>query len=78
MKFAEPIELYRKSGMWGTRGLLEGVESARVSWFSEPGLEGTEFKAFVGLCPFFFGPGTLWRTWGTRPVPYLSFEVQSL
>jgi hypothetical protein len=19
--------------------------------------------------PIFFGPGTLWRTWGTRPVP---------
>jgi hypothetical protein len=26
-------------------------------------------KAVVGLRPIFFGPGTLWRTWGTRPIP---------
>ena len=23
-----------------------------------------------GCAPVVFGPGTLWRTWGTRPVPY--------
>jgi hypothetical protein len=26
-------------------------------------------KTFVGLRPFVFVPRTLWRTWGTRPVP---------
>jgi len=26
-------------------------------------------KAFEGLRPIIFGPGTPWRTWGTRPVP---------
>src|ERR1700733_15334580 len=25
-------------------------------------------KRSWGLRPIFFGPGTLWRTWGTRPV----------
>jgi hypothetical protein len=26
--------------------------------------------AIVGGCaPVVFGPGTLWRTWGTRPIP---------
>jgi hypothetical protein len=25
-------------------------------------------QAFVGLRPVFFGPGTLVRTWGTRPI----------
>jgi hypothetical protein len=24
-------------------------------------------KAMVGATPFFFVPGTLWRTWATRP-----------
>ena len=22
-----------------------------------------------GRSPIVFGPGTLWRTWGTRPIP---------
>jgi hypothetical protein len=26
-------------------------------------------KSFGGLRPVVFAPGTLWRTWGTRPVP---------
>jgi hypothetical protein len=26
-------------------------------------------NAIVGLRPVVFGPGTLWRTWGTRPIP---------
>ena len=26
-------------------------------------------KNLLRASPVFFGPGTLWRTWGTRPVP---------
>jgi hypothetical protein len=26
MKFREPTKLYRKSGMWGTRRLIEGIK----------------------------------------------------
>jgi hypothetical protein len=26
-------------------------------------------ESYGGASPVFFGPGTLWRTWGTRPVP---------
>jgi hypothetical protein len=37
MKFAEPLELYRKSGIWGTRVFAEGIEFAGVNRFSEPG-----------------------------------------
>jgi hypothetical protein len=27
MKFAEPTNLHKKSGIWGTRGSVEGIES---------------------------------------------------
>jgi hypothetical protein len=54
MKLVEPNKLYRKSGMWGPP----------MGW-----LLGQSSKAVVGLRPVFFGPCTLGRTWGTRPIP---------
>jgi hypothetical protein len=37
--------------------------------FCYPNLELRDSaKAIVGLRPIIFGPGTLGRTWGTRPV----------
>jgi hypothetical protein len=47
-------------------------------------LTGTEriqltdtLKRSWGFAPVIFGPGTLWRTWGTRPLPepYLAVET---
>jgi hypothetical protein len=56
--------------------------TGRLSWCRKKCEEGFEtgesaakarFAGFskmrsVGLRPVVFGPGTLWRTWGTRPV----------
>jgi len=42
----------KTSEMWGTRGLVKGIEKDRP---------------LMGLRPVFFGPRTPWRTWGTRP-----------
>jgi hypothetical protein len=30
-----------------------------------------------GLRPIVFGPGTLWRSWGTRPVPIAAAMTQT-
>jgi hypothetical protein len=32
MKFREPAKLHRKSGMWGTRLLVAGIEPQRVGY----------------------------------------------
>jgi hypothetical protein len=37
-----------------------------------PGSEVGEVKTIEGLRPVFFGPCTLGRTWGTRPI---TFEI---
>jgi hypothetical protein len=34
-------------------------------------------EALVGASPVFIGPGTLWRTWGTRPLPVHSARAQT-
>jgi hypothetical protein len=34
MKFSEPTELHRKSGMWGTPATVEGIES-EVAFYSD-------------------------------------------
>jgi hypothetical protein len=46
----------RKSGPWAEDDIFRLLSLA------------VELKAFVGLRPVFLGPGTLWRTWGTRPT----------
>jgi hypothetical protein len=47
MKFAGPTKPHRKSGMWGTRGFVEGIE------FDVQSCEGIALKAFEGLRPSF-------------------------
>ena len=37
MKFAEPIKLHRKSGIWGTRRFLSGTNSRRSGAFLPSG-----------------------------------------
>jgi hypothetical protein len=66
MKCAGPINSTGNRGC-GAPGMGGRVRVRRVSRFSEPDLEAIEFKAFEGLRPVFSGPGTLERTWGTRP-----------
>ncbi len=36
--------------------------------YPRPGFQVDKVKTLVGFA-LFFGPRTLWRTWGTRPVP---------
>jgi hypothetical protein len=38
--------------------------------FRTCGLLVIEPKRLWGLCPIVFGPRTLGRTWGTRPIPF--------
>jgi uncharacterized protein (TIGR00297 family) len=40
-----------------------------LEWGTQGDLPGRIFKTSGGASPVFFGPGTLWRTWGTRPIP---------
>jgi hypothetical protein len=47
------------------------------------GLWAIQRERSLGLRPFFFVPGTLWRTWGTRPssasaMTETPIEVQSI
>jgi hypothetical protein len=62
MKFAEPIEFHRKSGMWGTLVFVEGSKGP-------VGICGLFSESDRWASPSVFVPGTLGRTWGTRLVP---------
>jgi hypothetical protein len=63
MKFAEPTKPHRKSGIWGTRGLVEGIEFNVQSCCEEIAL-----KTFVGLRPVVFGPGIRISCHGAPPT----------
>ena len=47
-------------------------DSTSTAWVkmlcSDTSALNNHHKSSRGAAPFFFGPGTLWRTWGTRPV----------
>jgi hypothetical protein len=67
MKFADPL------CCTGNRGCGAPIVRGGTPWAaSSKGIDQwvrKGAKTFEGLRPVFFGPGTLWRTWGTRPYP---------
>jgi hypothetical protein len=52
---------------WSYLSQLAGMTKFRVAHGIER-FAGRNCKSSGGASPVFFGPGTLWRTWGTRPV----------
>jgi hypothetical protein len=78
MRFIEATEPHRKSGIWGTRDCPRGQSGfavlARTFSPDLPAPTPTLLSSIQGkrllATPVVFVPGTLWRTWGTRPVPF--------
>jgi hypothetical protein len=72
MQLDNATNLDRKSGIRGTMTICFHCFFRRAS----PLLPRRLAKAMVGLCPVFFVPRTLRRTWGTlRYVAFLNFAL---
>ena len=60
MRFVNATKLHRKSGE--AHSCFCNIEQSKARFQIQ------QMRSW-GLRPIVFVPGTLWRTWGTRPIP---------